>query len=70
MSEAAKDLSAINPMIDSDGSTYMVGSAIEAVASLLDQRPDVTLDEAQAFGLAMVLRTCAAALRHMGEVKK
>lgn len=62
------DMASINPLIDSDGSTYAVGSALEAIASLLDQGQGVKLDEAQAFGVTMMLRTCAAALRQMSEV--
>ncbi len=61
--------SSINPMIDDNGDPYRVCSALEAISNLLDQRQKVTFDEAQSYGISILLSTCAAALRSMEEAK-
>jgi len=60
-------LSSANPMIDTDGNTYLVSSALEALAALLDQKQEITLDESQSYGVSILLASCAAALRKMQE---
>lgn len=61
--------SSINPMIDDNGDPNRVCSALEAISNLLDQRQKVTLDEAQSYGISILLSTCGAALRSMQEAK-
>lgn len=60
------EMKAINPLIDSDGNTYCVSSALTAISAMLEGGQ--TFDDAQGFGLSMILQTCAAALRRMGEI--
>lgn len=64
-SATSNTASFINPMIDDSGDSHLVCSALEAIASLLDQRKSVMLDEAQSYGISILLSTCAAALRNM-----
>lgn len=59
----------VNPLIDSDGDTYKVSSALNALSCLLQQERTMEPDSAEAFGLAVILDTCAAALRVMQEAK-
>lgn len=56
-----------NPMIDTDGDTYKVSSALNFLSNVL-RKDDMRLDDpAETFGLAVILDTCAAALRRMSE---
>ena len=64
------ELMSINPLIDADGNTYKVSSLLEFVAAVLDQGQGVRLDEGQCFGAAVLLSTCAAALRKMQEASE
>jgi hypothetical protein len=57
----------INPMITRSGDTFRVSSAITALACLLEAEPTMEPDSAQAYGLSVLLATCAAALCHMGQ---
>jgi len=64
------EMEAINPLIDRDGNTFRVSSALTALTCLFEKVDDgIALDGAQTYGLAIILETCAAALRQMGEVK-
>lgn len=69
MSTKSADWESINPMITADGDTYRVSSALVALADLLTEERSVVPDSAQSYGLSVILTTCAAALRHMGEIK-
>ncbi len=56
-----------NPMIDTDGDTYKVSSALNFLSNVL-RKDDLRLeDPADTFGLAVILDSCAAALRRMAE---
>ena len=70
MSTKPADLKLINPMITSDGDTYRVSSVLVALADFLPEEKAITPDGAQSYGLSVILQTCAAALRRMGEIKK
>lgn len=59
----------INPMINDNGDPHLVCSALEAISTLLDQRQKLTFDEAQSYGISILLSTCAAALKTMQDVK-
>ncbi len=56
-----------NPMIDSDGDTYKVSSALNLLSCLLREDRTMPPDSAESFGLSVILDTCAAALRRMDE---
>jgi Fe-S cluster biogenesis protein NfuA len=62
----------INPLIDSDGDTYRVSNALEAVALLVGAAADgnVSLTQTANHGISILLDTCAAALRKMQEAKQ
>jgi hypothetical protein len=64
-----EDMESINPMIDSDGDTYKVSSALTALSCMLYEERALEPDSAENFGLSMILSTCAAALRKMQELK-
>lgn len=64
-----EDMESINPMIDSDGDTYKVSSALTALSCMLYEERALVPDSAENFGMAMILSTCAAALRKMQEMK-
>jgi hypothetical protein len=65
------DREEINPLIDSDGDTYRVADALEALALLVGMAGagDVSLNQTANHGISIVLDTCAAALRQMQEAK-
>ncbi|WP_157651329.1 hypothetical protein [Dechloromonas denitrificans] len=56
---------AINPMITSSGDTFRVSAALTALADLVMAEQTVEPDGDQGLGLAFILQTCSAALRHM-----
>jgi len=56
-----------NPMITADGNTYRVSSALTALACFLENDRTVEADSAADYGLSVLLSTCAAALRNMGD---
>ncbi|MBP8168876.1 MAG: hypothetical protein KAX99_04345 [Azonexus sp.] len=64
-----EEMKLINPMIESDGSTYRVASALTALASLISGEQSMEPDEATNHGLSIVLETCAAALIQMQRAK-
>lgn len=66
------DLMGINPLIDSDGDTYKVSSALRAIADLLreEEKRETEHDDQFGFGIALILETCAAALNHMGNIRE
>lgn len=55
----------INPMIDSDGDSYRVSGVLHFISSVLRNETVTLTDPAESFGLAVILDTCAAALRSM-----
>lgn len=61
------DISEINPLIDADGDTSHVESALRLLSFLVLDAADgsLTLDYDQAHGLAFMLNTCEAALKAM-----
>jgi hypothetical protein len=64
-----KNLSSINPLIDPDGDTFVVSSVLSTIAWMFDKNGDPTmLDNAQTFGMSMILQTCVVALREMSEM--
>ena len=67
----ASDLEMINPLISSDGNTYKVSSALSALADMFEEENSRALDHDGDFGLgiSVLLKTCAAALYRMNEVK-
>ena len=67
--ESLKSESFTNPMIDADGDTYKVSSALNFLSKALADFEEETPfnDKAVPFGLAVILDTCAAALRRMAE---
>jgi hypothetical protein len=70
MSLTLSEMESINPMITSDGDTFRVSSALTALADLLSDDQMTPPDGARDYGLSVILQTCAAALRRMGEVAK
>lgn len=58
-------MESINPLIDSDFDPYKVGSVLAFMTQVFDNEEGVTLDGAQTYGVAIIMATCAAALRHM-----
>lgn len=62
-----EEQASINPMITPDGGTYRVSSALVALACLLAEDQAQEPDSARDFGIAVILETCAAALRKMDE---
>ena len=69
----AVDLCAINPLIDASGDTFPVQSVISLVShmlvSLSDDEGAFNLPSGHAFGMALLLDTCAAALRFQADPK-
>lgn len=62
----AAEKKAINPMFDPDGGTFRVSSALNVLAFFFEELNDgIKLDGAQTYGVAVLLNTCAAALREM-----
>lgn len=70
MSDKVADWESINPMITASGDTHRVSSALVALADLLADEQTMVPDGAQSYGLSVILQTCAAALRYMGEIKQ
>ena len=64
------DLESINPLIDLSGDTFKVSSALTAIADMFSEEENraVEHDSAFGFGISVILDTCAAALRHMGQI--
>ncbi len=66
-----EEMTSLNPMIASDGETFVVSSALNTIAGMLaGQNDGAHFDGARTFGLSVILETCAAALRHMSEAKQ
>lgn len=70
MSATIDEMEAINPLITSDGNTYRVSSALTALADLLAEEQAMEPDSAQAYGVSVLLATCAAALCRMGDIQQ
>ena len=70
MKLSLEQMATINPLITNDGNTYRVSSALTALAGLLEGERTMEPDSAEAYGVSVILATCAAALRRMGEVKE
>lgn len=58
-----------NPMIDSDGDTYKVQSALNFLQHVLSNDSMTLSDPTETFGLAVILDACAAALRRMQDAQ-
>lgn len=63
------EMEAINPMITGNGNTFKVSSVLTALASLLEDDRTMDPDSAEAYGISVILATCAAALRRMGDTE-
>lgn len=58
----------VNPMIDSDdGSTYKVQSVLNFLQKVLSNDSMTLDDPTETFGLAVIIDTCAAALRRIDD---
>lgn len=65
------DREEINPMVDSDGDTYRVRMALEALSLLTGTAATdgAGLSESVSQGVSIILDTCAAALKQMQEAR-
>lgn len=64
------DWMSINPLIDSDGDNYRVSTVLETLSKMFDRQSDIALDEVDAYGVSLMLSTCAAALRKINEINE
>lgn len=58
-----------NPMIDIDGDIYKVSSALNFLSRVLSNDSMTLSDPTETFGLAVILDSCAAALRRMQDAQ-
>ena len=68
-----KALSGINPLISDFRDSTLVIEALNAIAAMLyraEEEIGIELEYEEAFGLAYLIRTCAAALKAMDEGRK
>lgn len=67
--QTISSLSAINPLADNNGDTTKVSSALDfaswAISNGSDEKGELFLTAGQAYGLAVFLETCSAALKEM-----
>lgn len=67
--QTISSLSAINPLADDSGDTAKVSAALDfaawAIRAGCDENGELALTAGQAFGLAVFLETCSAALKEM-----
>ncbi len=64
------DWQRINPLIDSDGDCYRVSTVLEMVSKMFNQHTAIALDEVEAYGVSLMLSTCAAALRKINDINQ
>lgn len=64
------DWESINPLVDSDGDNFRVSTVLETLSKIFNQQQDIALDEVEAYGVSLMLSTCAAALRKINEINE